>query len=124
VVAPLLLIGLLVAEIGDPTFDSSFFLIVVAPIVTAQTWWVLERKIWRVETDDDTIRFVGRRRVVELPWSELRAVNSVWPIRIRPRMIYWLRDGGLIRTWGGFEDLPRLVATIRRNAPDANVSGF
>lgn len=88
--------------------------------VAVQCWWVNFRMPQRIEASEAGLRFVARTRVVDIPWSGLRSVDSPWH-DFGNQSLVWKWDGRTLRTWSGFRGLHRLLRIVEERAPTARI---
>lgn len=80
---------------------------------------------WRrprlIEASDNGLRFVARRRTIEVPWAQLRVVR-VPRFYLSRTELEWKWDQGRLRTSAEFDNLHRLLATVAERAPQADLT--
>jgi hypothetical protein len=111
--------GAITVYAGSDQFGKGFITLWMVGLTT-QTWWVNFRMPQKIETSDAGLRFVARRRVVDVPWSALRSVASPWH-DFGNQSLVWKWEGRTIRTFGGFVGLHRLLGLVEKRAPHAKV---
>jgi len=86
----------------------------------AQGWWHFFRMPHRIEVTDGGLRFVARRRVVEIPWSALQSV-SIPLYDLGRHTLLWRWDGRKLHSWRRVRGLDRLFRAVENRAPNAKL---
>jgi hypothetical protein len=111
--------GVFVVASGAPLGFSAFWVLWFVGVV-AQSWWFFFWMPQRIEVSDAGLRFVARRRVLDVPWAGLRTV--VIPMLDFPKHhLIWRWDGGRVRTWRRFDGMDRLLGIVEQRAPEAKL---